>query len=538
MSERDSAMSERDGVITPPPEPPEDVPTPPEVPTEPPTPPPEESPEKVRAMNLLRVAKGDFRQLHPGWLWDTDRDCWVNQYTQRKSLEVPHSFREYEEVLHGIDEPKREKTAGFYSGNLISCSHFELALKEEASARVPRLGRSTWYESYPSPGDRAIARVFEWRKYVDPNRLMYWGWALQKVALIGLDDNISYTAKLQVVQDLEAMIRRAGGAYRDARLRLFGSLAMGVSDRGSDIDVIVEMRTLPGASGDDACKVSNLSDILHKQGLRELEAVTGARVPIVAHKAEPQGSAVARTQFDLAFRLDGARKTYLLRRYVEEGGLPVRIGLMTVRLWAKSAGLLGRGHLTSYAITIMFIHYLIRHGEVRFIDPTSISRDMGFLPYRPPLPELETRYVPSDLCRKVGQLVVGFWVYYAFYDPSHPISISSPDPVPPHVNRKPSGFVIECPYDMQGAAAAPRQRNLALYCADWTTVADQCLSTWYRLALAHDDQKAALDFKMELCGQLLKAPNQHFGQLRLAEVQEHDSAPASRGAAASGPPPG
>eukprot|EP00331_Platyophrya_macrostoma_P002942 CAMPEP_0176429346 /NCGR_PEP_ID=MMETSP0127-20121128/13663_1 /TAXON_ID=938130 /ORGANISM="Platyophrya macrostoma, Strain WH" /LENGTH=399 /DNA_ID=CAMNT_0017811147 /DNA_START=339 /DNA_END=1538 /DNA_ORIENTATION=- len=73
-----------------------------------------------------------------------------------------------------------------------------------------------------------------------------------------------------------------------------------------------------------------------------------------------------------------------------------------------------KGYITSYAVNLMWIHFLLRHQHVEYVPPSSISPsldDKEALTYLPMLPEETSR---SSFTTSVAELITGFFRFYAF----------------------------------------------------------------------------------------------------------------------------
>jgi len=102
-----------------------------------------------------------------------------------------------------------------------------------------------------------------------------------------------------------------------------------------------------------------------------------------------------RFSFDITFLGYAVRNSYLIRKYLHDPNGPragvSRLCQMALKRWGKltEIGVGAKGNLTSYAVTIMWIYYLLRTGQVGWFDPWLIP-DAMHLPQYPeysPLPD-------------------------------------------------------------------------------------------------------------------------------------------------------
>jgi hypothetical protein len=144
--------------------------------------------------------------------------------------------------------------------------------------------------------------------------------------------------------------------------------------------------------------------------------------------------AIFEIDFDISCRAHGIRNSILLRQYMEQSNV-IRAGSVYIKTWSKRSGVNNskRGYLTSYAVNILWIYYLIRTGQAKFIDPQSI-------PYAPDpkaMPKYTTylEMVPRSSSdptfeQRLAESVTGFFRFFAitFDWKTTVVSISRPAP--------------------------------------------------------------------------------------------------------------
>ena len=182
----------------------------------------------------------------------------------------------------------------------------------------------------------------------------------------------------------------------------YGSTRTGLALKSSDLDlccVFHEPPTLCDAMDQlkravEIAWVQELFGYLRHLGMRPLECVR-ARVSIVRKTGAPRGGA---HNFDLSLRYNGVRNSDLLAMYFAKPH--VRALGVAVGFWSKQAKVNGaqEGHLTSYAWSLLLLHFLIRGRHVDFIDPAVIPNCIPGITDqpRPPPPPLVpvNKYVP------------------------------------------------------------------------------------------------------------------------------------------------
>ncbi|KPA77290.1 putative mitochondrial RNA editing 3' terminal uridylyl transferase 1 [Leptomonas pyrrhocoris] len=139
--------------------------------------------------------------------------------------------------------------------------------------------------------------------------------------------------------------------------------------------------------------------------------------------------------FDLSFRAFGIRNSHLLRRYLLSHPC-ARPGALVLKDWSKSSGVNNsmNGYLTSYAINIMWIYYLVHHNVIPYVSPTedipaslrgNVSGDPEYAAMVDPAWTAEQR---AAMQAQAGELLLGFFYYYAFdFDwDFHVVSLNRP----------------------------------------------------------------------------------------------------------------
>jgi hypothetical protein len=124
--------------------------------------------------------------------------------------------------------------------------------------------------------------------------------------------------------------------------------------------------------------------------------------------------------FDLSCRAHGIRNSLLIRAYMDQGPL-VRAGSVFLKKWSKRCGLNNslKGFITSYAVQLLWIYYLIQHRHVQFVSTDSFPAA--------PDPEMKMRYtetIPKDLINdpekvrrfdlELGGMIAHFFRFFGY----------------------------------------------------------------------------------------------------------------------------
>jgi hypothetical protein len=211
--------------------------------------------------------------------------------------------------------------------------------------------------------------------------------------------------------------------YPHATVRLFGSCAaLRFGSFASDVDLVIIGFDDDGFdSGAVLQQVGRaLQDSPACRG-GTLDVVTNTRVPVISFTRDCGADDTGTVNFDVTCDVNGLRNTTLLRQYMQQG-VQVRAGYVVIKDWAKRCGVINpkQGYLSSYAVSIMWVHYLLRvtrgDGAVDFVDPTAaLAAIYDTVDYAPCVPEVNTERLPA-LQALVGQLVHSFFTFYSKFD--------------------------------------------------------------------------------------------------------------------------
>ncbi|KAK7197946.1 Cid1 family poly A polymerase [Novymonas esmeraldas] len=175
--------------------------------------------------------------------------------------------------------------------------------------------------------------------------------------------------------------------------------------------------------------VPDSTDAIHLMSRRERNR--GVRKEWLGSHRRPEIFAL---DFDLSCRYHGIRNSWLLRSYLAKSDV-FRVGNVFLKTWSKACGVNNSrvGFLTSYAISVLWIYYLLRHDEVAFVDPADIPElpdpavqtEVPYIPLWPPAADAD-----ADAARtaRLGRLLCGFFHFYGeeFDWATHVVTIREP----------------------------------------------------------------------------------------------------------------
>ena len=169
----------------------------------------------------------------------------------------------------------------------------------------------------------------------------------------------------------ETVRRRLEGALRsssfqDARLHIFGSVALNLSSHSSDIDICALLPSHPEAHCRDVSGRSKLATVLNAaadairtcQGVSGLQVVPEGRTPLLRFEFDDDsGGSSSCASVELCFNnTDGLANTYVMKELMQDGGpsSPLHALASVVRHWARRRGLCGQHNtLNSYSWTLL-----------------------------------------------------------------------------------------------------------------------------------------------------------------------------------------
>ncbi|CBH15807.1 terminal uridylyltransferase 3, putative [Trypanosoma brucei gambiense DAL972] len=156
-------------------------------------------------------------------------------------------------------------------------------------------------------------------------------------------------------------------------------------------------------------------------------AMCGPRDMEVSWKTGSQLPEMFSLDFDLSCRAQGVRNSLFLRKYFQQDPF-VRTGYLFLKKWSKLYGINNakNGYLTSYAVSILWVHFLLENGLVKFVRPADVEpipdlsqQKMSYLPLLRDDGDGGER--PSDVLKSpeltmlrgaLGGLIPLFFLYY------------------------------------------------------------------------------------------------------------------------------
>ncbi|GET88035.1 hypothetical protein, conserved [Leishmania tarentolae] len=138
--------------------------------------------------------------------------------------------------------------------------------------------------------------------------------------------------------------------------------------------------------------------------------------------------------FDLSCRCHGIRNSWLLRRYLAQNEV-FRVGNVFLKTWSKACGVNNSrvGFLTSYAFSVLWIYFLLRHSEIEYVNPEDIPAlpnptEQMEVPYIPLWPKVADAKADAQRTERLGRLLRGFFYFYGevFDWERHVVTIRQP----------------------------------------------------------------------------------------------------------------
>lgn len=168
-----------------------------------------------------------------------------------------------------------------------------------------------------------------------------------------------------ITRDLEITLQRFLSDH--SHLELFGSSVNGFGSNDCDLDLCLTFDdNLTGENVDTERIIEDIASILQRHGpidKKSILAITTAKVPIVKFVYDLNGS---KFNCDISlYNVLAKSNTAMLRAYTE---IDPRVSILgfIVKFWAKicEIGDASKGSLSSYAYTLMTLHYLQSEGVI------------------------------------------------------------------------------------------------------------------------------------------------------------------------------
>ncbi|KAJ3411315.1 hypothetical protein HDV05_002379 [Chytridiales sp. JEL 0842] len=163
----------------------------------------------------------------------------------------------------------------------------------------------------------------------------------------------------RLLRQLQNLLNRTFPSSSKLTVHLFGSSANGLGGPSSDVDVTIRIPPGFDPSTHPASNVPFLSMLLRNEGMKDVVAITGAKVPLCKF-TDP----TTNLKCDLSVgNMLGVHNSRLLQTYcsIHPVSRPL---ILLVKSWAKERDLndAGAGTVSSYAWSLMVINFLQRKG--------------------------------------------------------------------------------------------------------------------------------------------------------------------------------
>ncbi|KAJ1277617.1 hypothetical protein BS78_04G017100 [Paspalum vaginatum] len=213
-------------------------------------------------------------------------------------------------------------------------------------------------------------------------------------------------------QLVDSLAKSVGKEWPSARMHLYGSCANSFGTTHSDVDVCLEMEIGTESTVDVLLK---LSDVLRADNFDNVEAITGARVPIVRMTDPASGFSC-----DICINnLLAVANTKLLKDYAQLDQRLLQLAFL-VKHWAKQRRVneTYRGTLSSYAYVLMCINFLqLREPKIlpclQAMEPTyTLTTDGTECAYFDKVDQLQD--FGAENKDSIAELLWGFFQYWAY----------------------------------------------------------------------------------------------------------------------------